>query len=829
MGNGRRKKRTARPTPQFAARTRAAVPEPTCEVVSQSPPIKGEGLFALGVLAALTLGMFGHVLFASKPIVLSTIGRDLSVEYVYTRPFGFDELAKGNLALWNPHIFGGVPYFGGFQSALLYPPNWLYMVLPFHRAVNIGIALHVWLLGALVYLWGRGRGLSLYAGLLAGALAMFSAPHFMHIEAGHLSNLCTMAWAPLVLLALDGWFDRRAAGYLLAGMGAVAMQILAGHPQYMFLTAVAAGLYTLGRVAWGPRRLSMCIGLAAIYVGAVALGAVQLFTGLQAAGENVRTGGVDLKFAGMFSFPPEALLTMLTPTLFGGTEKVAYWGRWYYWETSAFFGAAGAVLAVIGAIWGDKRSRRLAALTAGLLLVLALGRYTPVHRLLYHWVPPFDKFRGMTKFIFPASLFAVILAGAGLDAALRRRRGLWVGALGAGVVGLAAGGAALWVWSHVGDGATGPWREIITSLDPRIPGTLKQVLIDFKEFSDPAYVNDTARLAAESLAVAAISVLASAVCIAMSRRRVVFAYVLAGLAVAEVYAFAAGHMPTFETKIVDTLSMMEIDPKDTSDYRIYDQLNENEGMRLGKNDIWGNGPDVSARWATFLSFVQGEDPDETSQYLPFKNWDNGSLYAMLRLKYLLLRAPPKGVRPGRISGPMNRLHLVGRWVVIPHRDGRPDRKAMFALMGSKRFEPRELAVLESPPDIEPPRIPFMGTVKLVDSSTDHLVVEAETPTPAILLITDAYSRHWRARPLIEGGQRSYRVMPANYCLQGVPLKAGRHRILIEYAPSAFRIGKWVSILSLAVYAAVWIILVIRRRRGSEQTSDAALVAQGHLE
>ena len=104
-------------------------------------------LIALVVLLAVTAGMFGDVLLDGGSRVLSHPRTDLRTQFVYWRDFGFGELRQGNLALWNPHIFSGAPFFGGFQSALLYPLNGVYLLLPLPQAINVGIALHVFLAG----------------------------------------------------------------------------------------------------------------------------------------------------------------------------------------------------------------------------------------------------------------------------------------------------------------------------------------------------------------------------------------------------------------------------------------------------------------------------------------------------------------------------------------------------------------------------------------------------------------------------------------------------------------------------------------------------------
>ena len=66
------------------------------------------------------------------------------------------------------------------------------------------------------------------------------------------------------------------------------MQVLAGHPQYVFYTAVAAGIYSLLCLVRTGERLKVGFGLAAICIGGAALSAVQLLTGLAESGETLR-------------------------------------------------------------------------------------------------------------------------------------------------------------------------------------------------------------------------------------------------------------------------------------------------------------------------------------------------------------------------------------------------------------------------------------------------------------------------------------------------------------------------------------------------------------
>ena len=213
----------------------------------------------MACLGLLTLLFFADLLFGPGDQIVSGLGTDIYRQFAGWRSFGFGEIASGNFPFWNPFVYGGMPYFSGFQSALLYPPNYLYLVLPLEKAVNWGVALHAWWLGVGMLLWLRSMGLRQMAALFGGALLMFSAPHFLHIYAGHLTNLCVMAWAPWLFLAIRSYRAEQKLAWVFWGAFVVTMQILAGHPQYVYYGAIIAGLYSLAelpRVRWSEVALS---------------------------------------------------------------------------------------------------------------------------------------------------------------------------------------------------------------------------------------------------------------------------------------------------------------------------------------------------------------------------------------------------------------------------------------------------------------------------------------------------------------------------------------------------------------------------------------------
>jgi hypothetical protein len=759
--------------------------------------IEGKTAFfaALIALLVLTMGMFWDVLFTNDQMVLSSssLWTDLSSQFAHWRQFGFDEIRNGNLPLWNPHVFSGMPYFPGFQSALLYPLNVVYLLLPLHKAINVGMALHVFLGGVFVYLWASQRKLHPLACFLAASEFMFCGPHFLHIYAGHLPNLCSLIWVPLLFLSIDGLFEKKSLWWCFLGIFAGAMQILAGHPQYVFYTGVAATIYTGIRIIWAENRLKIAASYAGIYVGAIVLAAVQLFPAIEAAEETIRGTGVSYEFASIFSFPPENLLTWFVPGFFGDMVNFEYWGRWLLWEMCLFISVTGICLAVYAVVFGTERERYILLVMVLILMMLALGAHTPLFRLLYEYVPGFNKFRGSSKFTLQATVFLIMLSATGLDLIIRngvRRRktliGLFLMLAVAGVI--FAHGLRLSALS----GQEGNWHQILKdifqSTDPlRSPGF----------FSDKDSVTQAGLFAANNIIVfAGVCLLVSTV-VFLSRFHHKVLYLLILLGLAELFVFARTSKETFQL-LAPPRKLTEFVVQKSADYRVLNLSDPNSAMSIGALDIWGSDPGVLRRYAEFMAFTQGQNPEEVTQHLQVNR--RHRLYNMLRCRYGIIRKLGQTHLYEISRDVMPRFTLIRDWRVVTGRD------RVFSLMNDTTFDPSNTVILERDPRLpKPETMKQKGVVTLVNSSTDHLTIQVDLPKPAVLLVTDAYSEGWRAYPLKGSIQEAYDVLPANYTLRAIPLIAGHHHFRLEYLPRGFLLGKWVSILGVCTYlgGVVW--------------------------
>jgi hypothetical protein len=747
--------------------------------------------------------MFGDVLF-DRGVVVSNREMDLASQHIHWCRFGFGELARGNLALWNPHVFCGAPFLGALLPALLYPPNLIFLIMPAGVAANFSIALHVFLLGFFMYLWALYRGLHPLAALTSAALAMFCGPYFLHVYAGHLGLLFTVAWAPLLLLATEGIVDSASPRWCLLGALAVAMQALAGHVQTAFYCGVAAVLFTAANIVVVRRRGRAALLFFCLYAGGAALAAVQLLTAADAARESTRAAGLSFETAASFSFPPENFLTVLAARFFGDASAARpYWGRWYRWEMSLFFGVVGLFLAAYGALRADRAKRRFSVLVIVLLLLLASGSYTPLFGLLYRFVPLCDKFRSTAKFIIPAALFISLLAGVGLDHLIRRRRAeAW-----AAVVAFAACGvvAAAAVYVYFSAAAGGLWRQMM-----EVMAATKQVSLPAEKYADAAFVRRAGVYAAGGLAVAAGALACVGALLLASRFKLATKaiYAIAILAVAEVFVFARLDRDTFPAALTRHADVRDFLARSPGDYRILNTISHNAAITLGARDVGGYQPGAARmRYAEFMAFTQGLDPDSADDYIRISK--PHALYAMLGLRYVFFEKDGDS-RYREMDDYMPRLQLVRDYKVIGGRD------RIFSAM-SEGFDPRRQVILESRPAIAPAKTGAEGKARIVDSSTDHLTVEADLPAPAILVVSEVYAGGWRAEPAAGSSQKHYEIMRANYVLRAVPLAAGHHRFRMAYRPLGFVVGKWISIASAAAYLAL--LLWWCRRRAEQRRAQ----------
>lgn len=757
------------------------------------------------VTLSLVLVLFGDLLFNSS-LMLSKVNADLFVGWFGLEFFRHSILA-GHLSLWNPHNFSGTPYFAALQSGIFYPPNLVFALLPSVQAVNAFIVLHLLLAGYFMFLWARHSGFRSEACWIAGVVFALSGPSFFKTFPGHITPLATQAWIPLIFLAVEHLRHKPTLRWWLLAAGAVVLQIFAGYPQHVFYTAVAVGIYLLllfvvrdwkdsAQKREKPASFAWLL-IGGVYVAAAALTMVQLLISAKMSDETIRGGGVPFAYAAAFSFPPENFLTLLSPYFFGDEARLPYWGRCYIWEMCVFTGISGLALAFCGikaAPLGRRRTLAI-ALSIALLWLLALGAHTPVFQVLYNSVPGFDKFRSQSKFITQASAFVALLIGAGAHAALSSPRRLKPIGVWCGVFAFLLACTAVWLRSSASAVSWGALIETIVHS--------RESYYEAAGYAAPDFPSNARYFTSNLLFIAAATAGVTTFLLFATASRpgdIRWGRALCALVVIELLVFAKNNRPVFDVRDTQRPEVAQFLQKLPTDERFMKDFEGNYAMSVGAQDVWGYESYRLRRYGEFIALIQGQNPDSAPMQTEFNTYH--PLMKMLRCRWQI--KTPVGLFLPHESGPaMKRLNLIPHWRVIDQTDRRSRRDAVFAAMMDKKFDPQHEVLLEQQPQITPDAKVATGSVRLVAQTSDSLDIEADLTSPQILLITDSYSKGWRAEPLEGSSQTKYQLLPANWTLRAVPLQAGHHRLRVIYDPPAWNTGKRISALALLLYLGAW--------------------------
>ncbi len=356
-----------------------------------------------------------------------------------------DIVHDGHLPLWNPFAFSGIPLLGDGQTAMFYPPNWLFLVLPPIHALTLVVLLHFGIAGAGMFAYVRSLRLGTLAGLVAALAFMFNG--FLVARVVHLSILAGAALVPLIFWGAERVLQRWTPARFVIAAALVGVQALAGHPQVPIYTAAGLGLYALVlalRSAVGERQWLIVVRMLAtvtgIYVVGYGLAAIQLVPWIEFASYSPRAAGASYEFVTFQSLKRFDWLLFLFPYAYGGprTSWLQSAPAWdlpvYLWERLAYLGLLPLALAVVGlAEWrrapraGSSQARewtfardRLWALTVVLvvMVLLAAGSETPFGHLVY-MLPAIGKLRAYARAIVIACFALAALAAFGVERLVR--------------------------------------------------------------------------------------------------------------------------------------------------------------------------------------------------------------------------------------------------------------------------------------------------------------------------------------------------------------------------------------------------------------------------
>ncbi|MBW3637394.1 MAG: hypothetical protein KY445_13175, partial [Armatimonadetes bacterium] len=365
---------------------------------------------ALFCLALLALIVFWPLLFGGRAYFFG----DLELYFYPLGQFWHRELVQGRIPLWNPYLFGGVPFAGNPQKGLLYPPSALLAIFPAIPALMLGAVLHLWGSAALFFGWLR-RGhpqLGAMAALLGAMVWMLGG--FFVSKTQFPNMLAALAWVPAALWSAENLARTptlRRAVILGAVLG---LQLLAGHAQISLYTIYFAFIYALWQWKTVPQRASFP-KLAAFLGGALVLAALLDAGQLLPVVENLRGVArqtLSIETAPRFFLPPWALSNLFAPYFYGNPSHGTWTGLGggNFWETACYVGIVPFGLA----LWGFRRAKFWCAVALASLL-LALGPMGGLYLAAFSFVPGIARFHDAGRFLIGAAVAFAFAAALGVQ------------------------------------------------------------------------------------------------------------------------------------------------------------------------------------------------------------------------------------------------------------------------------------------------------------------------------------------------------------------------------------------------------------------------------
>lgn len=367
--------------------------------------------FGLLLLIAFWPMLIGNTLSAGDNFSLMVPGKVFTAQWLKT----------GTMPLWNPYLFGGIPWAGDINQSVWYPGTLLFLF--FHPAValNLSVVMHllVALLGTylLCFTWTKHKGAA-----LAGAVIFAFSPQV----AGTINNIASLqslSWMPWVVWAsLHFGQDKKWRIYSIIFL---VLQILSGYPHHVVFTLLFAGVASLVSSPGQWREWFkhwLIVGLFSLGLTAIAwlpfLETVQQSTRLIQTTEQRVLG----------SLHPVELAKLIVPNLFdyprGGVKWGLSWSRppnvslYFTW-----------LFVLVGALYYFRQKPALKNWVVSALgifgIMLALGKYLPGSEF-FQALPFFGAVRGPSTALMMSTLAGSLIFSQALVNVSARKISAWV-------------------------------------------------------------------------------------------------------------------------------------------------------------------------------------------------------------------------------------------------------------------------------------------------------------------------------------------------------------------------------------------------------------------
>lgn len=734
-----------------------------------------------------------------------------------TYSFNADCLKNFSLPFWNPFVLCGVPALAEPHNAIFYPLNLIFLLLPINIAFNYSAVIHLILAGFFMYLLARTLELDSFASLCAALSLIFSSIFSLHIFAGHLTNIQTISWVPLIFLFIEKYLKTRKTHFIIFAGITLSLQIFSGHLQYVTYTILAVSFYLLYRFIISPGERTNAVK-AVIYLFAIGflLTAVQLLPTLELAMHSTRTAK-DFAFFSSLSFPPENLITIIIPEFFGNSLNGAYsyWGRWLFWEMCIYIGIFPLISAIISLRLFKKNIYvRFFSMLSLISLIMASGYYIPFLRDILKLIPFFTMFRAQAKLIFIAVFSLSILSGFGIDYLFKNRQNIKLTKkqiLYTYILIFLFTAIVFVIKLRLGFWA-GLWFKILAFL------LSFQQRYWFYNYWQPDFVISTFLTAYNGIIKFILFLTASLTLIVLLSNKNIKSGLLKCLLVVfiffDLWSFSAKYLEVFNLSdvLLSERATSFLENNATQSRIATKGIIPNISSYYKLQNLGGNSTILLQDYANFVASAQN-----SYDYGNFVFYSHPSgLLNLIGFKYLVAKYSDEP-EPERFKFLFSddaikiyqNLDAFPRAFMVFEAKLFTNNKNALDEFKSNDFDPKKCIILETSDKnkISTTIKNSKYNVQIIEYSPNEAILSVDTESEGYLFLSDVYYPAWKV--FVDG--KLDKIYKANVAFRAVFLKKGNHLVRFVYDSLSFKIGTAISLITLLFLAILIPILLFKSK------------------
>lgn len=702
------------------------------------------------------------------------------------KTFSIDSLKNGQIPFWDPHNFSGNPLMANFQSAVFYPLNLIFFVLPLLPAWTIFI-MSAPLLGALfMFLFLREIRLGKLASFFGGIVFAFSSYMVVWMEYGNIDN--TVIWFPLGLFLTEKIVKNRKIKYNLLLVFVLLISLLAGYIQAFFYVCGTLFIYFLIR-SFESHRFSLkdlIVFLVTLFFPLL-LSLFQIIPTKELFDISTRSNYSLSQIQNLLN-PWWYSITVVVPNFFGNPAAQNHWFYGTYIERVSYIGIIPFVLAIY-AFANFKRN--IFSLIFGILAIIAFVLSLDLLITKYFFLLPIPVISTAvpTRILSIFQFSSAILAAIGLNDLIRRKNKsyLFLSTIIVGIILLSA-----WLFALIGYKffAINAIDIAVSRKNLILPSVLFFSFIIFCF----AYFVKKFKL---TLVLVVVVTLADLFYFfnkitPFSPKEFVYpqtpviSYLKTNAQINRFWGYGSGYIESNFQTYDGTFSPDGVDPLHITRYarllesaktgRIAEELprpDANVPPGYGQDDLKNNKYRQRLLDLLGIKYVLNKTQSKNSDYITFPQ----NIYKLLYADGYYQVYENKEVLP--------RFFLASNYIV------ETDKQKIIDKIFDQKFDLSKTIILE-----EKPVMKFgedkNASVNLQNYRNNNVSFSISSKTNQILFLSDTDSPTWRAR--IDG--KDVKLLRADYAFRAVSVPAGNHKVEFYYGAEGFYGSLKLSFLSL---------------------------------